>query len=82
MCLDCTDWDVSRTVTNNLDGFTEAVTSSIAFCIDSCIPTSSRVSYNKDKPWFTVKLRQLRLEKERGIQKLGHRLVPVVKVQV
>ncbi len=62
-CLDCTDWDVFRTATNSLDEYTEAVTSYISFCEDSCVP-SQWVSYNNDKPWFTAKLRQLRLEKE------------------
>ena len=63
-CLDCTDWDVFRTATNNLDEYTEAVTSYISFCEDSCVPSCTRVSYNNDKPWFTAKLRQLRSEKE------------------
>ena len=31
---------------------------------DCCIPSRTRVSYNNDKPWFTAKLRQLRLQKE------------------
>lgn len=28
------------------------------------MPSHTRVSYNKDKPWFTDKSRQLRLQKE------------------
>ncbi len=63
-CSDCTDWDVFRTDTNNLDEYTEAVTSYISFCEDSCVPSRTRVSYNNDKPWFTARLRQLRLEKD------------------
>ena len=63
-CLDCTDWDVFRTATNNLDEYTEAVTAYISFCEDSCIPSCTRVSYNNDKPWFTAKLRRLRSQKE------------------
>ncbi|KAF7651884.1 hypothetical protein LDENG_00104270 [Lucifuga dentata] len=63
-CLDCTDWDVFRTATNSLDEFTEAVMSYISFCEDCCIPSRTRVTYNNDKPWFTAKLRQLRLQKE------------------
>ena len=67
-CLDCTDWDVFRAATTSLDEYTEAVTSYISFCEDSCVPTRTRVSYNNDKPWFTVKLRQLRLEKEKAFR--------------
>ncbi|XP_035288230.1 uncharacterized protein LOC118235201 isoform X2 [Anguilla anguilla] len=66
-CLDCTDWDVFRTATNSLDEYTEAVTSYISFCEDSCVPSRTRVSYNNDKPWFTAKLRQLMLAKEEAL---------------
>ena len=62
--LDNTDWDNFRSVSNSLDEYTEAVTSYISFCEDSCIPTSTGVSYSKDKHWFTAKLKRLRLEEE------------------
>src|SRR4029434_4962813 len=68
VCLDCTDWDVFRTASNSLDEYTEAVTSYISFCEDSCLPSRTRVSYNNDKPWFTAKLRKLRLEKEEAFR--------------
>ena len=54
--------------TNSLDELTEAVTSYISFCEDCCIPTRTRVSFNNDKPWFTAKLRRLRVDKEEAIQ--------------
>ena len=60
----CTDWDMFMTASNSLDELTEAVTSYISFCEDCFIPTRTRVSYNNDKPWFTGKLRRLRLDKE------------------
>ena len=63
-CLDSTDWDMFMTASNSLDELTEAVTSYISFCEDCCIPTRTRVSYNNNKPWFTAKLRRLRLDKE------------------
>ncbi|XP_078126065.1 uncharacterized protein LOC144530383 isoform X3 [Sander vitreus] len=62
-CLDSTDWDVFRTATNSLDEYTEAVTSYISFCEDCCVPSCTRVSFTNDKPWFTAKLRRLRLDK-------------------
>ena len=62
--LDNTDWDIFRSVSNSLDEYTEAVTSYISFCEDRCIPTSTGVSYSKDKRWFTAKLKRLRLEEE------------------
>ena len=67
-CFDCTDWDVFRSATNCLDEYTEAVTSYISFCEDCCIPSRTRVSYNNDKPWFTAKLRNLRLQKEEAFR--------------
>ncbi|XP_056298487.1 uncharacterized protein LOC130211637 [Pseudoliparis swirei] len=67
-CLDCTDWEVFRTASDSLDESTEAVTSYISFCEDSCVPSRTRVSYNNDKPWFTVKLKKLRLEKEEAFR--------------
>ncbi|KAK3561058.1 hypothetical protein QTP86_026377, partial [Hemibagrus guttatus] len=63
-CLDCTDWDVFRSITNSLDEYTDTVSSYIYFCENSIIPTCTRVSYNNDKTWFTAKLRRLRSEKE------------------
>ena len=56
--------DIFRSVSNSLDEYTEAVTSYISFCEDRCIPTSTGVSYSKDKRWFTAKLKRLRLEEE------------------
>ena len=69
-CLECTDWDVFRAATNSLDEYTEAVTSYISFYEDSCVPTRTWVCYNSDKPWFTAKFRQLRLEKEKVFQEI------------
>ncbi len=67
-CLHCTDWDIFRTATNSLDEFTEAVMSYISFCEDCCVPSYNRVSFNNDKPLFTTKLSQLRLEKEEAFR--------------
>lgn len=67
-CLDCTDWEMFRTATDSLDEYAEAVTSYISFCEDSCIPTRTRVHYNNEKPWFTAKLKQLRLVKEEAFR--------------
>ena len=49
---------------NNLDAYTDTVTSFVSYCEEACVPTRTRVSYNNDKPWFTAQLRRLRLEKE------------------
>ena len=69
VCLDWTDWEVFRTATNSLDEYTEAVTSYISFCEDSCVPSRTRVCYNKNKPWFTAKLKKLRLKKEEAFRR-------------
>lgn len=70
VCLDCTDWDVFRAVTNTLD-CTEAVTSYISSCKDCCVPLRTRLSYDEDKPWFTAKLRLLGLQKEETFRRQG-----------
>ena len=62
VCLDCTDWDVFRTATNNLDEYTEAVTSY------SCVLSHTRVSCNNNRSWFTAELSQLKLEKEEAFR--------------
>ncbi|XP_039667901.1 uncharacterized protein LOC120565880 [Perca fluviatilis] len=78
-CLDSTDSDVFRTATNNLDEYTEAVTSYISFCEDCCVPSSTRVSYNNDKPWFTAKLRRLRLDKAEVFRSVNKNRLKVAK---
>ncbi len=55
---------------NDLDEFTETVTSYISFCEDMCIPTRTHLTYNNDEPWFTAKLRQLRQAKEDAYRKV------------
>ncbi|CAG5929491.1 unnamed protein product [Menidia menidia] len=67
-CLETTDWDVFRTATTSLDEYTGTVTSYISFCEDCCIQSRTRVSYNNDKPWFSPKIRQLRLQKEEAFR--------------
>ncbi|KAJ8397323.1 hypothetical protein AAFF_G00441570 [Aldrovandia affinis] len=49
---------------NNLDEYTDTVTSFISFCEELCVPVRTRKIYNNDKPWFTAQLRRLRSEKE------------------
>ncbi|XP_073700731.1 uncharacterized protein [Garra rufa] len=68
-CFDCTDWSVFEAAATDLDELTETVTSYISFCEDLCIPTRTRLTYNKDKPWFTAKLRQLRHAKDDAYRK-------------
>ncbi len=68
-CFDLTDWSVFEDAANDLDEITETVTSYISFCEDMCIPTRTHLTYNNDKPWFTVKLRQLRQAKEDAYRK-------------
>lgn len=61
-CLDLTDWDVFRAANDILDEYMDTVTSYSKYCVDRIVPTFSRISHNNDKPCFTVKLGQLRLE--------------------
>ncbi len=65
-CLNLTDLSVFEAAANDLDELTETVTSYISLCEDMCIPTRTHLTY---KPWFTVKLRQLRQAKENAYRK-------------
>ncbi|KAM8822045.1 uncharacterized protein ACB058_021701 [Synchiropus picturatus] len=71
-CMETTDWEVFRAATNNLDEYTDTVTSWISYCEECIVPTRTRVSYANDKPWFTAKLSQIRREKE-AARKSGDR---------
>ncbi len=68
-CFDLTDWTVFEAAATDLDELKETVTSYISFCEDMCIPTRTHLTYKNDKPWFTAKLRQLRLAKEDAYRK-------------
>ncbi|KAL7824810.1 hypothetical protein AOLI_G00327080 [Acnodon oligacanthus] len=63
-CMELTDWRVFEDATGSLDEYTDTVTSYISFCEDTCVPTRTRIKYNKDKPWFNARLKQLRRSKE------------------
>ncbi|KAM8848941.1 uncharacterized protein ACB058_012437 isoform 1-T1 [Synchiropus picturatus] len=71
-CMETTDWEVFRAATNNLDEYTDTVTSWISYCEECIVPTRTKVSYANDKPWFTAKLSQIRREKE-AARKSGDR---------
>ena len=49
---------------NDLDAYTDTVTSFISLGEEVCVPLRSRLIYNNDKPWFSAHLRKLRSEKE------------------
>ena len=56
-CLETTDWDTFKDVSADLDEYTDTVTQYISFCVDSCIPTRTVVSYPNQKPWFNKDIR-------------------------
>lgn len=68
MCLDSTDLETFRAATDNLDEFSDAVTSYIQFCQDRVVPTCTRVIYNNKKPWLPGRLKQLRVEKAAALR--------------
>ncbi len=63
-CFELTDWSVFEAAATDLDELTDTVTSYISFCEDMCVPTRTYLTFNNDKPWFSTKLKQLRLAKE------------------
>ena len=48
---------------NNLDEYTDTVTSFISLGEEVCVPLRFRKTYNNDKPRFSAHLRRLRSEK-------------------
>ena len=57
-CLEATDWDTFKNVSDDLDEYTDTVTQYISFCVDSCIPTRTVASYyTNQKPFFTKDIR-------------------------
>ncbi len=63
-CFKLTDWSVFEATAADLDELTDTVTSYISFCEDMCVPTRTYLTFNNDKPWFSTKLKRLRLAKE------------------
>ncbi len=70
-CFNLTDWSVFEAAATDLDELTETVTSYISFCEDMCIPTRTHLTYNNDKPWFTVKTQTAPSGQRRCLQKGG-----------
>ena len=60
---DFVDW-AGPEAGNNLDEYTDVVTSFISLGEEVCVPLRYRKTYNNDKPWFSAHLRRLRTEKE------------------
>ena len=49
---------------NNMDEYTDTVSSFIGFYEEVCVLFRSWKSYHNDKPWFSPQLKRLRWEKE------------------
>lgn len=61
--------NVFMTATKSLDEFTEVVTSYVRFSEGYFVPSCTRVSHNNDKPRFTEKLWQVRLQVEEAFSR-------------
>ena len=48
----------------SLPDYTGRVTSYVGVCGENCIPTSTFVTFNNEKPWLNAELRGLRSAKE------------------
>ncbi|XP_058023538.1 uncharacterized protein LOC131190292 [Ahaetulla prasina] len=68
-CFDCTDWNIFKDTSADLDELTDTVTSYVSFCEDLCVPTRNLRIHSNNKPWFTPKLKQLRHSKEEAYKK-------------
>ncbi|XP_058038014.1 uncharacterized protein LOC131197679 [Ahaetulla prasina] len=68
-CFDCTDWNIFKDTSADLDELTDTVTSYVSFCEDLCVPTRNLRIHSNNKPWFTPKLKQLRHSKEEAYRK-------------
>ncbi len=66
--MDCTDWDVFGLLPTVWINVNRDLMSYISFCEDYSLPIMHHVSSNNDEPWFTAKLRKLRLQKEEAFR--------------
>ena len=55
--LALTDWDVFSDSYNNIDEYTDIVTSYISFCQDVCLPYKPVKMYVNNKPWFNKEIK-------------------------
>jgi hypothetical protein len=69
-CLDCTDWDALTAPCADIHEQTDVVTSYVAFCEESCVPTKQVKVWANDKPWFSGGLRA-KLKAKDDVHKAG-----------
>ena len=55
--LALTDWDVFSDSYNNIDEYTDIITSYISFCQDVCLPYKPVKMYVNNKPWFNKEIK-------------------------
>ena len=68
-CFDCTQWETFDTP--DINEWVGTVSSYIAFCVDSVIPTKSFKIYSNDKPWVSHSLKKLIILKKKAYIKPG-----------
>ena len=74
LLFDWTSWSVFEAAAMDLNKLTDAVTSYICFCEDSCVQTKTFYTYDDNKPWFNTKLQTLRQAKEEANRSEGNAL--------
>ena len=58
-CFEDTNWNVFKDACEDLDEYTDTVTSYIKFCYDNCIPSKEIKVKGFDKPWFNGNTRNM-----------------------
>lgn len=67
-CFACTDWDIFRESSNNLEELNDVITSYIHFCEDMIVEKKTVKTFGNNKPWVTVELKTLLNKKKRAFQ--------------
>ena len=63
-CFATTDWSALREPNEDLNTFTDVVTSYIKFVEDVCVPSKSVKVYSNNKPWFSRDIKTLWRERD------------------
>ena len=69
-CMDCTEWDVFKTSSANVNEATNVTSGYITFCEELCIPVKQMKCFPNNKPWVDCEMRNLLCQK-RDIWKNG-----------
>lgn len=70
-CFECTDWDIFKETSVDIDELTDVISSYVTFCEDNVIPLKTFKTFPNNKPWVLKSLKML-LSKKRKLFREGN----------